>query len=139
MPLTDCLRLQASTATEPAAGGFSVGRPAAGVPEVGPLEEEGAHAQSSWTQHFLLNVAIVGCTTFLGVNMPTVLAPLDLIGGTCSPLIVFILPAKIFLATENKTSEDRGKEGMAKVMMWVGCDSSPNVHLGCLDLPHFTI
>ena len=41
----------------------------------------------------LLNVAIVGGTTFIGVNVRTVLEPLDLIGGTCSPLIVFILPA----------------------------------------------
>ena len=49
--------------------------------------------------------------------MPTVLAPLDLIGGTCSPLIVFILPAKIFLATTNKGKEDQGKEPMAKAMV----------------------
>ena len=28
--------------------------------------------------------------------VPTVLEPLDVIGGTCSPMIVFILPALIF-------------------------------------------
>lgn len=79
------------------------------------------HAETSWAIHFLLNVLIVGGTTLLGVRMPTVLAPLDLIGGTCSPLIVFILPAKIFLGIESLSHQgDQSKRLPATVMMYIG-------------------
>ena len=91
----------------------------------------------------MLNVAIVGGTTFIGVNVPTVLEPLDLIGGTCSPLIVFILPASvshllpafstpeladvcgvwlslvIFLG-DTQTAGDGDKRKKAEVMKWMG-------------------
>ena len=89
----------------------------------------------------LLNVAIVGGATFIGVNVPTVLEPLDLIGGTCSPLIVFILPASapprphlcrppadvcgvwlslvIFLG-DTQTAGDGDKRKKAELMKWMG-------------------
>ena len=87
----------------------------------------------------MLNVAIVGGTTFIGVNVPTVLEPLDLIGGTCSPLIVFILPASashllpafspseltdraslvIFLG-DPQTVGQKKKRKFARAMKWMG-------------------
>ena len=51
----------------------------------------------SWRRHFLLNVGIVGGSLLVGIAVPTVIIPLGLVGSTCSPLIVFILPAQIFL------------------------------------------
>jgi amino acid permease len=59
-------------------------------------EEAGGSSEHAWLLHVLLNLSIVGSTTVLGVFTPSVLEPLHFIGATCSPLIVFILPALIF-------------------------------------------
>ena len=42
-------------------------------------------------------MGIVGGSLLLGVLVPSVTVPLGLVGSTCSPLIVFILPSQIFL------------------------------------------
>ena len=47
-------------------------------------------------------MCIVGCTLLVGMFLPTIGVPLGLIGSTCSPLIVFILPCLIFQAMDDK-------------------------------------
>ena len=72
-------------------------------------EDAGIGDTHTWLPHVLLNVCIVGCTTVLGVLMPSVLEPLHFIGATCSPLIVFILPALIFRKLEQDGSTPANK------------------------------
>ena len=44
----------------------------------------------------------MGGTLIVGIFVPTITIPLGLIGSTCSPLIVFILPCLIFLAMHDR-------------------------------------
>ena len=84
----------------------------------------------SLRRHFLLNLGIVGGSLVTGMAVPTVLVPLGLVGSTCSPLIVFILPALIFLSMKEKGQLDNDKvmdaaalETMAvkaKAALWTG-------------------
>eukprot|EP00937_MAST-01D_sp_MAST-1D-sp2_P006439 g6439.t1 len=74
----------------------------------------------------LLNVCIVGGTLIVGMFLPTIGIPLGLIGSTCSPLIVFILPTLIFLAMDrNGQLKDDGSvtdavRRQAKIVLGLG-------------------
>jgi amino acid permease len=84
----------------------------------------------SWRRHFLLNLGIVGSSLVLGVAVPSVVVPLGLVGSTCSPLIVFILPAQIFLHMKRNRMLEKDPalspeeldalERKATAMLWVG-------------------
>lgn len=87
----------------------------------------------STMDNFFLNLAIVGGTAAVGIGIPFVTTTaldfvIDFVGSTCSPTMVFILPALFFLkATHGKKPLDK-----------YGCDRTVAYLLlifGCLLVP----
>lgn len=48
-------------------------------------------------RYLVLNISIISCTTLIGVVAPGIDSVLGLVGSTCSPMMVFILPSLFYL------------------------------------------
>ena len=93
----------------------------------------GAVPYDFW-RSFKLNVALVGITTLVGILAPTIDVVLGLVGSTCSPTMMFVLPALFGLKADDRpwTSPDKRPAlgllifGCALIpvcsMVWALCD-----------------
>ena len=78
--------------------------------------------------NFFLNLGIVGGTAAVGIVIPMITAAalnfiIEFVGSTCSPIMVFLLPAVFFLkATEkSKTEKHCFDRAVAYVLLVFGC------------------
>jgi hypothetical protein len=60
-----------------------------------------------------LNLALVASTTVVGVLVPRITDVLDLVGSTCSPAMIFILPALFYLRSMSIPLDGDGAGGAA--------------------------
>lgn len=67
------------------------------------------HRPSTWQRHLGLNIVIVTATAVVGILASGIKDVIHLVGSTCSPMIVFILPALFHLRAAPGATLSRAK------------------------------
>ena len=75
-------------------------------------------------RYFKLNVALVGLTTLVGILAPSIDVVLGLVGSTCSPTMMFVLPALFGLKADDEPWTAPAKRPALALLVF-GCTLIP--------------
>jgi len=89
----------------------------------------------SLKRHVCLNLAIITCTSIVGIVVQDIEMVLGLVGATCSPMMVYVLPPLFFLNSGAAVANGPRHVLAAKVMMYTGAVLIPGcVVVWCLNV-----
>lgn len=77
-----------------------------------------------WRRHFMVTLFVVGVSCTIGIVSPNIQIVLELVGSTCSPIMVYILPGLFFLKAAPGPACSREK-APALGLLALGCTLVP--------------
>ena len=92
------------------------------------------HIPYSFRRYLKLNIVLVSLTATVGILAPNIDVVLGLVGSTCSPMMMFVLPALFGLCSDNRSWLHPAKRGALLLfifgsaliptctIIWAACD-----------------
>ena len=89
-------------------------------------------AEPSWCRHFVLTAVICGCTLLVSLFVPNISIVFQLMGGTTSAFVCFVLPAAfaIHLEGQQRLQDERGLNSKQTPLYGSMAGNGNNVDIG---------